>query len=109
MNKKVENYFVRGKIKMADNVATMHRQKVSITTNNMPSNGSYSASAFPQINFVISQRAAFLDPRTLRLCGKVRLRESGTENLPNNAPSNPAGSPTTNGVLCGGNRRLLEH
>ena len=52
------------------------RQRVSLHPNNAPSGGAYSAANFPAINFIIGTQRAFLDPRTLRLNGKLTIKNN---------------------------------
>jgi hypothetical protein len=69
--------------------------KSFITPNNSPDGGVYHASAFPQINFVISSSpGAYIDPRTLRLQGKYRLvrDNAGVQQLPQNVTDGTAGN-----------------
>ena len=76
----------------AQQVLTFRKQKTFIVPNNQPDRGIYTASAFPQVNFVIaSTPGAYLDPRTLRLTGKYRIvNDAGT--LPQNVTDGSAAS-----------------
>ena len=62
------------------------RQRISLHPNNQPSGNAYTASTFPQINFVVARQPAFLLPGTLRLNGTFNLLND-TNQLPVNTPS----------------------
>lgn len=62
------------------------RRRVSLHPNNQPSGNTFSATNFPQINFVIARQPAFLLPSTLRLNGTFVLKDD-LGNKPINAPN----------------------
>ena len=70
------------------------KQRISLHPNNQPSGNKYSATTFPQINFVIARQPAMLLPGTLRLNGTFNLLNNG--NRPINLPS--TASSATNGA-----------
>ena len=79
---------------MSSSIPAFSRRRVSLHPNNAPSGNTYSATQFPQMNFVIARQPAFLLPHTLRLNGKFKLVKSdGT--LPINIPN--AAASATNG------------
>ena len=49
------------------------KRRVIITPNNSPSLNIFSASNFPNIQFVLSNQNGMLDPRTLRLNYKLNI------------------------------------
>ena len=65
------------------------RRRVSLHPNNQPSGNKFSATNFPQINFVIARQPAFLLPQTLRLNGTFVLKND-TGDLPINDPESVA-------------------
>ena len=65
------------------------RRRVSLHPNNQPSGNKFSATNFPQINFVIARQPAFLLPQTLRLNGTFVLKND-TGDLPVNDPESVA-------------------
>jgi len=60
------------------------RRRVSIHPNNQPSGNTFSATNFPQINFVIARQPAFLLPKTLKLNGTFVLKDSTGATVANN-------------------------
>ena len=60
------------------------RRRVSIHPNNQPSGNTFSATNFPQINFVIARQPAFLLPKTLKLNGTFVLKDSTGATVDNN-------------------------
>ena len=61
------------------------KQRISLHPNNQPSGNKYTATTFPQINFVIARQPAMLLPGTLRLNGTFNLLNNN--NNPVNIPS----------------------
>jgi len=89
---------------MADEMITMHRQKISLVPDNMPSGSKFTSTEFNTINFVVSKRAAYLDTRTARLNYTLTITKPGATAtdppiLPENDPKNttPGGS---DGIAC---------
>lgn len=70
------------------------KQRISLHPNNQPSGNKYTATTFPQINFVIARQPAMLLPGTLRLNGTFNLLNNN--NNPVNIPS--LASSATNGA-----------
>ncbi len=62
------------------------RRRVSIHPNNQPSGNTFSATNFPQINFVIARQDVFLLPQSLKLNGTFVLKDD-TGAKPANAPN----------------------
>ncbi len=80
---------------MSDASKSVVKQRVRLHPNNAPSGGAYSASAFPAINFVIGTQRAFLDPRTLRLNGKLTIKNNAGAPIAND---NTQAQSATNGA-----------
>ena len=80
---------------MSDASKSVVKQRVRLHPNNAPSGGAYSASAFPAINFVIGTQRAFLDPRTLRLNGKLTIKNNAGAPIVND---NTQAQSATNGA-----------
>ena len=57
------------------------KKRVIITPNNQPSGNIYSATNFPNIQFVLSNQNGMLDPRTLRLNYKLNILNGTTRPL----------------------------
>tara|TARA_R110001592_G_scaffold266519_1_gene532227 strand:- start:3005 stop:4396 length:1392 start_codon:yes stop_codon:yes gene_type:complete len=70
------------------------KRRVIITPNNSPSLNIFSASNFPNIQFVLSNQNGMLDPRTLRLNYKLNIVK-GTIRVANNPVLVPS---ATNGI-----------
>jgi hypothetical protein len=76
------------------------KQRVSLHPNNQPSGNKYSATTFPQINFVIAKQPGMLLPKTLRLNGTFNLLNNGSRpiNLPSTANSATNGASLNNRI-----------
>ena len=79
-------------------VMSIRKQKTFLTPQNAPDRGVYSGSSFSQISFTVAKvPGAYIDPRTLRLQGKLRIVDSGNADaLPINVPN--AAASRSNGV-----------
>ena len=83
---------------MSDASKSVVKQRVRLHPNNAPSGGAYSASNFPAINFVIGTQRAWMDPRTLRLNGKLTIKNNAGVPVVNDSTT-LAGSLTSGATL----------
>ena len=72
-------------------MSSVQKQRVRLTPNNQPSGNSYSAQNFPAINFVIGRQAAWLETKSLRLNGTLKLKNNAGA-LIQNDNTQPAGA-----------------